>query len=289
MLVVLWAIMIMAVAVVGFVEYAKRTVERDAAETKEFEARFLAESGLVLAGHPGVKRGDPVLRQEVGTVRGFEVSVTTEGARIAIHLIAVSPVIQEAVRDLFFRWGLDLENASMVVDSLADWVDADDDERVRGAERDFYTRRGWQRYPANVGFRDLEEVRLVRGMELVTELNPDWKEAFTLYGDGTVDVNEASAEMIEMICQVDLEAAERLVQRRRGPDEIDHTWDDVPYTDMGEVREMLGLGLRDFARIQPRMTLAHPVRRVESRGWAGDRSKRLVAILGGGHRELFER
>jgi hypothetical protein len=28
---------------------------------------------------------------------------------------------------------------------------------------------------------------------------------------------------------------------------------------------------------------------VESRGWAGDRSKVLVAILGGGHRELFER
>jgi hypothetical protein len=168
-------------------------------------------------------------------------------------------------------------------------VDADDVERVRGAERDFYARRGWREHPANLGFRDLEEMRLVRGMELLAELHPDWKDAFTLYGDGTIDVNEASAELIEMVCQVDYEAAERLVQRRSGPDELDHTWDDVPYADMREVRELLGLGFGDFARIQPRMTLAHPVRRVESRGWAGDRSKVLVAILGGGHRELFER
>ena len=97
---------------------------------------------------------------------------------------------------MFIDWGLELEDAQEIADALTDWVDADDDVALNGAEKDDYEKAGRINQPFNRPFYDLSEVRLVRGMDLVEAVRPDWRNWFTIWSGGALDLNEAPAELI---------------------------------------------------------------------------------------------
>lgn len=282
MLMVLWGMMIMAMAVGGLILYMRDSVLEDVDAAKAFEARLLAESGLVLALHPDLKKNDPLLHQQVSSVKRYDVSISTEGARIAINQIAAKEDVHDACRKLFIIWGLDPEKSGIVADSLKDWVDADDSVSPLGAENEHYTLRGAPEFPRNRSFEHLDELLFVRGMRELARHKPDWRNYFTLYGDGLIDVNEAPAELLEVVCEVSRPQAEVLVLRRMGPDTEPGTEDDEPFEDLEEVEEALGLSRWEFRDIRPRLTLNHPIRRIASTGLAGDFRVTLTAIVGEG-------
>lgn len=282
MLMVLWGMMIMAMAVGGLITYMRGSVLEDVDAAKAFEARLLAESGIVLGLHPAIKKNDPLLKQQVSALKRYEVKVTTLGSRIAINQIAANPNVRNYCLKLFILWGLDPEKAGILTDSLIDWVDPDDRISPLGAEEGHYTLLGAPQFPRNLAFRHLDEMLFVRGMHELARRKPNWRDYFTLHGTGIIDVNEASSELLEVVCDVTRAQTDLLVLQRRGPDTLENTEDDEPYTDFDDVQEALGLSRWDFEDVQPRLALNHPIRRVESTGHAGDMAIRLIAIVGPG-------
>lgn len=288
-LMVLWGMMVMTMAVGGLIQYMRSGVLQDVQTSKEFQARLLAESGIALALHPKVGKNDPVLKQRVSSVRSYDVTLTTEGARIAINQIVTKEQIHNYCVKLFIIWGIDPEKSGIAADSLRDWVDADDSLSPFGAEGEFYALRGSPQYPRNIPFRHLDEMLFVRGMRDIAQRKPNWRDYFTLHGDGLIDVNEASSELIEIVCEVARPQADQLVLQRYGPDLVAGNEDDEPYDDLDDVEQILGISRWEFARVMPRLTLKHPIRRIVSRGQAGDLHKTITAIVGPGVRILEER
>lgn len=288
-LMVLWGMMIMGMAVMGLIGYLRGHVLEEIEHSKAFEAHLLAESGLVLATHPAVQPHDPLLHTQVSAVKRYDVSITTEGARLAVNQLPQREFLVDACKRLFFLWGLDAEKAAVAAESLRDWIDGDDKEMPFGAEELYYMLRGRPDYPKNRPFRHLDEMLLVRGMEEVALLQPDWREFFTLQGDGTIDVNRAPSVLIEVVCDVPPELAYELIVKRSGPDLLEVTEDDTPFEDLDDVQEVLALEDREFAPLRERLTLQHPIRRIESTGRAGDFARVLTLITGPGVHVLEER
>ena len=119
---------------------------------------------------------------------------------------------------------------------------------------------------------------MVSGMEELEKVKPNWRDYFTIWGDGRLDVNEASAELIHLVCEVNILQAEALVKRRWGPDGKEGTEDDVRYTDIEEVRRTLALPQPLFERIDQRITIQENVRRVESTGIVGNHRYRIILV-----------
>jgi general secretion pathway protein K len=130
----IWAVLLMSITVMGVVEYVRSSAEEAKLAAYQFRALHLAESGLAVGMHPNTRRGDLVLKQQIGPESGFDVVINYEGARIPINY-ATDERLREAIYNLFIYWQLDAESAAIAADSLADWVDNDNistRERRRG-------------------------------------------------------------------------------------------------------------------------------------------------------------
>ncbi|MEI6534592.1 MAG: hypothetical protein WCN98_04565, partial [Verrucomicrobiaceae bacterium] len=276
LMLVIWAIMLMAFTVAGVVEYVTSSMDENVLAAGQFRALTLAESGITIGLHPQIKPGDPALKQVIGSDGGFEVTISSEGARIPINYITDS-AYRESVYNLFVNWGLSPDEANTAADSLADWVDTDSDPRSQGAEVDYCKSLGFQDFPRNQGFASLEEMLLVKGMEAVERLKPDWRSFFSIHGDGLIDLNYASKDVLMAVCGVKETDADNLIRERSGPDGIAGTEDDKTLS-TADGQKLLGLDGAKFATIQSRITTDHLIRRVESTGHVGTQRYKVVVI-----------
>jgi len=279
----------MSIAVIGLVDYMDAGLDEDILSEKDFQARKLAESGITLALHPQIQSGDPLLAQSVSAAKSYRVTMTNEGARIAVNRLPALPELRRVCRDLFERWGLDLDKSTALVDALSDWVDPDSDARIQGAENDYYVLKGYPELPGNRAFQSLEQLLFVPGMEDLDQLKPDWRDAFTLHGDGKIDIHEAPWELLSVLLITDGAYVDRVIKFRLGADGIRYTDDDERFEDLDQVQDFLQLEASRFMLIEPLLTLNHPIRRIESTGTVNDYSKTLIAIIGPGIRFLREK
>lgn len=277
LLLVMWALAMMSLAVFGVVKFVSYGFDDSLAFEKDFRARQLAESGLAIGLHPRVRPGDPVLRQEISPLEGIDVRLRPEDGRLPINTI-LSSGRPRLLLDLFEQWGLEPEDAAILVDSLVDWVDSNGRPRPYGAERDFYSEQGYPDYPRNQPFDSVREMIPVRGMDKLMALKPDWGNYFTVYGSGKLNVNGASAEAIAFTTRVPIEQAEDLVQERNGLDGLPDTEDDLRFSSLEEFRNALGMAPGEFQTVQDLLTVETTLLRVESRGRAGDRTVTLSVI-----------
>jgi type II secretory pathway component PulK len=282
LLLVLWAIMLMGFAVIGLVKHLSRGLDESIAAEKDFRARLLLESARTVAAHPAILRGDPLLRQELSPVRSWEVTLSTEGCRLAVNQLASSRLQRRFARQLFENWGIDPREALALVDSLADWIDPDSTPLPQGAEREIYTALERPDFPYNKTFTSLDDILLVRGADVMDRQRPDWRDFFTLYGDGTIDVHTASSVMLEALLDVTPSEVSRLVRERLGPDGQPGTEDDRRFTSLTEVRSLLDVPEMNYRRASGLLTLAHPIRRTECLAHAGGLERRLTLIEGPG-------
>ena len=54
----------------------------------------MAESGITLALHPKIEAGDPLLSQSVSQTMRYEVTISNEGARIAVNQLPIVPELR---------------------------------------------------------------------------------------------------------------------------------------------------------------------------------------------------
>jgi general secretion pathway protein K len=289
LLLVLWAIMMMSFAVIGLVSNLSRGLDESIHAEKEFRARLLLQSAHVLAGHPDIEWGDPLLRQQVTSASSYEVSINTEGERLAINLLGTSPVHRKFAQRLFEKWGLDSKQAETLAESISDWIDADDRPRSHGAERQHYLKQGRPDFPYNKPLDDIEDFLLIRGADELEFVYPDWRSAMTLYGDGTIDVHRVSSEMLEVLFDVTPSEVRRFISARLGADGLIDTIDDPRFGTLAEVRSLLDVPQLKYTPVAQLLTLKHPITRVECVAWAGDLKRRLTIINGPGVFVIRER
>lgn len=276
---VLWLIAILAMACMTALRVISFDLELATAKVHGSRARQVAEMGIAVGSNPVVKRSDPLLRKMGGdSGEGFEVRVVSEGGRFNINWILLQND-KALLSSIFADWGLDIDQAQEVVDALGDWVDADDNVSLNGAEKKDYEKAGRINQPFNRPFYDLSEVRLVRGMDLIEAVRPDWRDWFTIWSGGGLDLNEASPELIAAAAECPAEQADIIPEMVRGPDGMRDTLDDVPFQNPAAALDLLGIDVNGRPDLAKRFTVNDSTTRIESIGQAEGAKRKITVIV----------
>ena len=276
---VIWLIAILSLACMAALRVISFDMELASAKIHGSRARQIAEMGIAVGSNPVVKRSDPILRQlDEATGEGFEVRVISEGGRFNINALLLQED-KSLMREILSTWGLELEDAQAITDALGDWVDADDNVALNGAEVEEYEDAGRVNQPFNRPFYDISEVRLVRGMDLVEEIRPDWRNWFTVWSGGALDLNEAPAELIAAAAEIPVEQADIIVETVRGSDGLRDTEDDVPFQNAAAALDLLGIDTEGRPDIAQRFTVNDATTRIESIGYAAGAKRKINVIV----------
>ncbi|MBT7960046.1 MAG: hypothetical protein HN759_12025, partial [Akkermansiaceae bacterium] len=215
---VFWIMAILALAVFSAVRVVYLDADIAAAQVNGFDALQVAERGVSVAVNPLIQRDDPLLiwadeEKEIS----YRARITSEAARFNINVLLLRKD-KQLLTDILTDWGLVLVDAQMLVDNLTDWVDTGDLTELNGAEVDWYEDQGRPNHPFNRPFYSLDEMRLVKNMQMLEEVNPDWRNWFTVWSNGKLDLNEAAPELIAAAAEVSIDDAQDLVDYIVGPD-----------------------------------------------------------------------
>jgi len=228
------ALALMSVLALGLAETSALDARLGEKSLAALQAQALARSGVAVAavvlaetdaaGGPdtlGAPWAVDVGRQPLGP-GWVEVHVEDEARRLDLD----APELADAVPRLLVLLGLD----PGLADTLADWADADDAPRPRGAEREWYLAQTPPLVPRNAPFASVGELALVRGIDaaVLTRLRP----FVTVAGEHAVNPNTASREVLLAVVQ-DAAGVDRLLAaRRRGAivaEDVAALLPDTPY------------------------------------------------------------
>jgi type II secretory pathway component PulK len=276
---VLWLIAILSLAAVTTLRVISFDMQLATAKVHGSRAFQLAEMGIALGSNPAVERNDPLLhRLDEANNEEVHVSITSEGARFNINSLVLAED-KSLLRSIFIQWGLDLDSSQALSDAFTDWVDADEEVALNGAEIEDYEKLGRLNQPFNRPFYHIEEMALVLGMDQIESLRPDWRNWFTVWSAGTLDLNEADAELIAVAAEVTPEQASIIPETVRGIDDIRDTEDDVPFQDVAAALSLLGIGGETGQMIAQRFTVEDTTTRITSTARSGDSTRRITAIV----------
>ncbi len=268
------AVMIMSITVGGVVQYIRHSVDEASTAGLQFRAQMLAEAGVGMALNPKATN----YKRMMGTDSGFWMVKSREASRIPINYIT-DERLRESVQQLFQLWGINNEDATTAVDSLSDWVDTDNTARAQGAEEDYYKGLGFYNLPHQGGFTSLEEMLLVRGMDTIARARPDWRDYFSIYSDGTVDLFWASKDVVMAITGASDSDAQHMITARAGNDGIDGTEDDNRGLGINAALGMLGIQPDRMAGVQALTTYGRDnVFRIICKGWVGLKTSTVTLI-----------
>ena len=275
---VLWLIAILAMACMATLRVISFDMEIASAKIHGSRARQAAEMGIAIGSNRAIKRSDPLLHRQGSEGERYDATVISEDGRFSINSLVQND--KPLLLSIFVGWGLQPDDASKVIDALSDWIDADDNESLNGAEIKDYEAEGRINQPFNRPFYHLDEARLVRGMDQIEALRPDWRNWFSVWSSGKLDLNEASAELIAAAAEVPVEQAQIIPQTVRGEDDQRDTLDDLPFSDTLAAIALLGV---DPQRpdINSRFTanFADGTTRIESIGSAEGAKYKITVIL----------
>lgn len=274
---VLWIIGLLIALVTTTALLVLQDAEFDATRSQIFRARLLAETGVSLAMHPDIRPDDPLLHQVLPGDEELNVVVTGEDGLINPNIL-----LQREDRDTWRRilsfWGIkDLQASDAIINALIDWVDPDVFERSPGAEARAYGRPG---FPFNRPFRSVEEMAMVKGMNLVEETFPSWRTWFSTYASGVLDVNEAQPELISALTGADITLARQFRSRRLGPDGIASTKDDLPAPDLAIAISRLGIN-GNPQQLASILSVNSATRRIISSARVGNLTRQLGIVVQG--------
>lgn len=282
LLAVLCLIAVLSFIVISTLGISLQHADMQQARQGMMRARHLAEMGVAVAANPLIKPGDPALMGKVSAIESFKAALSTEEARLNLNAL-LTPQRLPILERMFTSWGLSPSDAQGIAACFMDWADPDDLKiRPDSAERFEYERLGHPDHPLNRPLVNLDELDLVARSEEVRAVRPDWRSFFTLRGNGQLDVNEASAEVLAALTGASLANAQLFVTHRNGLDGLPHTLDDTPFTSLDEALVMLGIGGVQSAEILPILTLHGATLRIESIGIAGDTRSGIAVTISRG-------
>jgi general secretion pathway protein K len=279
----LWALFLLSAMVISWALDINTRLTISGSANRLLEAEAMACSGVEVAMHPSVKAGSTALRGSFPPNQSFETRITGEGGRLNLKFLLAgeNPVYLELLRKYLEVKGVDLNERDRMIDCLLDWVDPDNLVRVNGAEDE----PGYK--PTNGPLKTLEELKRVKGWEEFTS-RPNWDGDFTLNStDARIDINWASRDVLLALPGFTEMMADRFLQMRRGPDDIEGTEDDLKFTNAEEVRIALGFRADQFNQLAALITFESQVVRIVSTGKSGSMARTVRVVIykqGGGIR-----
>jgi type II secretory pathway component PulK len=166
---------------------------------------------------------------------------------------------------------IDAGDADRLAQRIADWRDADDFRRARGAERDDYLRAGARQLPTNADFARADELRDVDGMtpELYARIAP----FVTVLGTGQINVNAAPREVLLSLPGMGDESIAAIVRAQRAR---------RPIRSMEELTAQLSSAARSslveqMSELQQRAAFESREVVVEADGWLDGSPARVTA------------
>ena len=284
LLAVLWIVALLSMLVATTSLLVMQDVDTVGTRRQMFRARMLAEMGLAVAAHPDIKPDDPLLHFQVAEGEGYDVEIRGEDGRLNPNAL-LQRQDRDTLRRIFRYWGLDLQQSEGIIDAMIDWVDPDSFTMPKGAE---FRQYGVPGLPFNRPFRSIDEMALVRGMALVEQAYPAWRDWFSIHASGALDINEAEPEVLAAITGADLTVCRQLQARRIGRDGIRNTKDDAIFPDVQTALRLLGVTI-DPQQVAGLLTVQSGTRRIVSAGTTGGFTKALKAVVqGGGGTTLLE-
>jgi general secretion pathway protein K len=177
--------------------------------------------------------------------------------------VASEAMLQQALLVI----GVDAGQMTPIVNSILDWIDPDDTTRLQGAENDYYQGMNPAYFAKNGPIDDISELLLIKGIRdnpalfygvaatnyqanfftsrnnrfgagpgTFSELTVGLTNLFTPLSDGKININTASAEVLQLVPGVTREAAEGIVGARAGED--DGTGLIGPYRSVAQVQRV---------------------------------------------------
>lgn len=133
--------------------------------------------------------------------------------------------------------GVRQEEAGIIASAIIDWVDADNELLVNGAE-DFYYLGRSPAYECKDGpFESVEELLLVRGM--TPEILERIRAQVTVFGEGAVNLNTADAAVLSAL-GLSPQGVDQLMGYRAGEDNVEETEDDRLLPSVSSVASEVG-------------------------------------------------
>jgi general secretion pathway protein K len=153
--------------------------------------------------------GLPILPVDGGTIK-----VSIEDAQSRFNLNSVGePANLQVLKKLLGELQLD----PLLADSLADWIDSDNDTRPGGAEDVYYLTLDPPYRAANQPLASIDELRLIRGADAKTVAALLKFVTVLPVATNIVNVNTTSPELLAALVQgLDLPTAQRIVEGRLG-------------------------------------------------------------------------
>ena len=285
-LLALWALFLLSAMVISWALDINTRLTLSSSANRNLEAEAMACSGAEVALHPLVKAGSQLLHGSFAPNQSFDARITGEGGRLNLNAIAGAVMAnpnspsRELLRKYLEIKGVDLNERDHMIDCLLDWVDPDNLVRLDGAEDD----QGYQ--PTNGPLKTLDEVKRIRGWEDFAS-QPDWDADFTLYSmsvsqgnqaqPAPIDINSASRNVLLSLPGFSEPIVDRLLELRRGPDNIEGTEDDLQLT--AEYLQGLGIRFDQIPQLPGLIAYDSAVKRVVSVGKSGSTTRTLRIVL----------
>ena len=237
LILVLWIVAILSFMVLSFeanLRWRVKILERDKYEQRETE---LARSGIQIAlgvlsynPHPSytlpsdrwknspyyhIKNGKELIQVDVADVES-KLNVNKMDYRRWWNILRENGVAEE--------------DAQFLVNAIFDFIDKDNLKRSNGAEEEQYRALG--HHCKNGPLEDVRELLLIKGItrELYKKIAP----LFTTYGDGYINVNTASKEVLHFLFDGDDIPVNNILRARREKKGI---------KSMGDLRDIIGKGI----------------------------------------------
>ncbi|HNY50773.1 MAG TPA: type II secretion system minor pseudopilin GspK [Smithella sp.] len=156
----------------------------------------------------------------------FTAVIEDETGKIPVNKLTNGDEYNPDIRDMLTRllrqpeFGLDDRKVDEIVDSIKDWIDADDQMSANGAENSYYTSLETPYEAKNAPIDCIEELLMVRGV--TAELFYGTKEKAGLAGfitadsDGLVNINTAPKMVLRALAEeIDSDRADRMDEYRK--------------------------------------------------------------------------
>lgn len=216
LLLVLWAIALLAILLGGFVLVARTETLQSRFLLDATRARYAAEAGISRAVYE-LRRADPLARWVPdGRPYGFDF----DGAKVEVEIedesgkIDLNAADEALLLQFLSALGVEEPRARSLVDAIMDWRDPDDLVRANGAEDREYAAAGLGYKPTNFGFQTLGEVQQVLGMDydLFEKIEPH---ATVFSRNARPNPAYAAPLVLQAMSGMTPEAAQQLVEQRR--------------------------------------------------------------------------
>ncbi len=218
---VLWVALLMSVIAGSFALSARTESLQSRILFNETQARFYAEAGLNRAVYE-LRNPDPETRWIAdGRVHKIQMDDTTIEIKIIDESgkIDLNQANEELLVGLFASQGVDYDEAIGMSDKILDWIDADEETRLAGAEDADYFAEGYPHGAKDAPFDTVPELIQVMGIdyEMYRKIEP----ALTVYsGRKNINLAFAPKEVLLAIDGITPEMAETFIADRQAIEDL---------------------------------------------------------------------